>query len=39
MDERVIRAPFAVPGSALALVGVAGLVRLARDQTGDQVLE
>jgi hypothetical protein len=29
MDERVMRAPFAVPGSALALIGVVGLVWLA----------
>ncbi len=36
MDERAMRAPLAVPGSALALIGV---VRLARDQTGGLVLD
>ena len=31
-------APFAVPGSALALIGVVGLVRLVRNQAGDLVM-
>jgi hypothetical protein len=34
-----MRAPFAVPASALALIGVVGLVRLVRNQTGDLVLD
>jgi hypothetical protein len=38
MDERVMRAPLAVPGLVLALIGVVGLVRLSHDQTGDLVL-
>ena len=34
-----MRAPFAVPGWARALNWRAGLVRLARDQTGDLVFD